>query len=204
MSIILRPTVGFEGSGSAVTPNQVDDKTGYFGILTDFFFGGSGTTTEITTTDTWTDVNFDIATDGLFDNRPSNMVALNADGVDPTDKTFFLEGLTTEAVCQFKAGLNFNPDEDGGKVEARLLFNRHSGATPADPFPIETVALQMESGADIEYPSLVTLDFFVGDTIDTNAQGDAGSCRFQIKSDVTGTVTMKELVWYIDKGKING
>lgn len=187
-----------------VTIEQVEGMTGYFGILTDYFFGGSGTTTEITTTNTWTDVNFDVHQDGLFDKRPPVMIEANASGVEPTNKTFLLEGLTTNAFCNFKSGLLFNPDVDGGKVEARLLFERHSGTAPAGNFPIETVALQMESGADIEYPSLVELDFFVGDTIDTNGVGDAGKCRFQIKSDVTGTLTMKELVWYINKGKVNG
>lgn len=193
---------------SGVTVEQVEGMTGYYGILTDFFFGGSGTTTEISTIDTWTDVNFTVhdtgSNEGLFDKRPPVMVEANAAGTEGANKTFLLEGLTTNAFCNFKSGFLFNPDVDGGKVEARLLFERHSGTVPADNFPIETVALQMESGADIEYPSLVELDFFVGDTIDTNAAGDAGKCRFQIKSDVTGTLTMKELVWYINKGKVNG
>ena len=55
----------------------------------------------------------------------------------------------------------------------------------------------MESGADEPYPHLVSVQFFVGDTINTNAAGDAGKIRFQIKSDVAGTISMNEMALFI-------
>ena len=55
----------------------------------------------------------------------------------------------------------------------------------------------MESGADESYPNLVDLQFFVGDTINTNGVDDAGKVRFQVKSDVTGTIEMKEIVLFV-------
>lgn len=95
--------------------------------------------------------------------------------------------------------MTFEPDEDEGELDVRLLFNRHSGTTPSDDFEIADVALTMSQGADVEYPAEPMLSFFVGDTIDTNGPGDAGRCRFQIRSTVAGTVRMRALTWYITK-----
>ena len=63
--------------------------------------------------------------------------------------------------------------------------------------PINAAGLSMESGADEEYPHLVSVQFFVGDTINTNGVGDAGKIRFQVKSDVTGTILMNEMALFI-------
>ena len=120
-------------------------------------------------------------------------------GWDETTGFFNLEGLTTTAFCSFRASMSFEPDEDEGQLEARLFFERHTGTVPNDPFPIEDVILTMNQGADIEYPAEPLLSFFVGDTIDTNSEGDAGRCKFQIKSSVAGTVRMRALTWYINK-----
>ena len=95
--------------------------------------------------------------------------------------------------------MSFVPDEDEGQLETRLLFNRHSGATPSGDFSIEEVSLSMQGGADVPYTSEPMLSFFVGDTIDTNAVGDAGKCRFQVKSTVAGVLSMRALTWYLHK-----
>ena len=175
---------------------------GYFALLTNFYFtGGVATETEISVADidTFVDVNFDVDALGLFDYRPAQMQAAEPTPYDESTGIFSLEGLTLESSCQFRASMSFEPDEDEGQLEARLLFNRHSGTTPSDDFPIESVALSMSQGADIEYPAEPLLSFFVGDTIDTNAPGDAGKCKFQIKSSVPGTVRMRALTWYISQ-----
>lgn len=187
---------------------------GYFAVLTNFYFtGGVATETEITVDDidTFVDVNFDVDALGLFDYRPAQMQAVESTPYDASTGIFSLEGLTLESSCQFRASMSFEPDEDEGQLEARLLFNRHSGTTPVetDPaspnfgqpldFSIESVALSMSQGADIEYPAEPLLSFFVGDTIDTNAPGDAGKCRFQVKSSVPGTIRMRALTWYISQ-----
>lgn len=181
---------------------------GYFAVLTNFYFeGGVATETEIAVEDidTFVDVNFTVDPNGLFDYRPAQMQAAEASPYDSSTNQFKLDGLTLESSCQFRASMSFEPDEDEGQLEARLLFDRHSGTTPVDEndnplnFAIESVALTMSQGADIEYPAEPLLSFFVGDTIDTNGPGDAGKCRFQVKSSVPGTIRMRALTWYISQ-----
>ena len=106
--------------------------------------------------------------------------------------------MDTHASANFRASMSFVPETDEGQLETRLLFERHSGTIPNDQFPIEEVSLSMEQGADIHYPAEPMLSFFVGDTIDTNGPGDAGSCKFQIKSSVEGTLHMRALTWYVN------
>ncbi len=182
--------------------NQVSsDAQGYYGVLTNFYFdGGVPTVTEIEVAeqDTWLDVNFDIDPQGTFDKRPFDMKEALADPFDEATGIFNLEGLTQESSVSFRASMTFEPDEDEGELQARLLFNRHSGASPASDFDIADVALSMSQGADIEYPAEPLLSFFVGDTIDTNGSGDAGQCRFQVRSTVPGTIRMLALTWYIN------
>ena len=93
----------------------------------------------------------------------------------------------------------FEPDEDEGQLESRLLFTRHTGTSPSNDFDISEVSLSMQNGANKDYASEPMLSFFIGDTIDTNGAGDAGTCRFQIKSNVAGTVKLRALTWYINK-----
>ena len=175
---------------------------GYYALLTNFYFvGGVATETEIAVedVDTFVDVNFTTDALGVFDYRPAQMQAALADPFDDATDIFSLDGLTQESSVQFRASMSFEPDEDEGQLDARLLFNRHSGTTPSEDFSIESVALTMSQGADIEYPAEPLLSFFVGDTIDTNAVGDAGKCKFQVKASVPGTIRMRALTWYISQ-----
>jgi len=173
---------------------------GYFALLTNYYFeGGVATETEIAVEDinTWVEVNFTTDLQGTFDNRPSDMTEAIADPMDG-DQYFSLEGLSLSSSCTFRASMSFEPDEDEGQLEARLNFKRHAGLTlSATDFQIADVALSMSQGADIEYPAEPTLTFFVGDTIDTNAPGDSGKCKFQVKSSVPGTIRMFALTWYV-------
>lgn len=177
------------------------DLQGYYGRLTNFYFtGGQATETEISSaqTDAWITPNFVMEpTDGLFDKRPNFMKEALADPFDVSTSKFSLDGLTTQSSVVFRASMSFEPDEDGGQVDARLLFNRHSGTTPSDDFAVESIALTMQQGAGIEYAGEPNLTFFVGDTVDTNGPGDAGKCHFQIKTTVPGTLRMRALTWYI-------
>jgi len=179
---------------------------GYYGLLTDFYFGGSATETviDLNNVNTWVDVDIDISTDGVFDNRPLAMrefqaIGHDGDGSPNNPIVFKLEGLGQSSFANFRASISFEPEDDEGQLESRLLFNRHSGTTPSDDFSIEEVSLSMFNGADIDYVSEPMLSFFIGDTIDTNAVGDAGKCRFQIKSNVTGIIKLRALTWYINK-----
>lgn len=178
---------------------------GYYGLLTNFYFtGGVPTVTEITEEDVdqWLDINFTTDALGQFDNRIDAMKVANPAGhsgagtqADPI--ILSLEGLTQHSTANFRASMTFEPDVDESQLETRLLFNRHSGTTPSEDFSIAEVTLGMTQGADIEYDAEPMLSFFVGDTIDTNGAGDAGRCRFQVRSTVEGTLRMRALTWYI-------
>ena len=177
---------------------------GYIGILSPFYFDGVATDSEIVIeeVDTWMDVVMIIDPNGVSDQRPEDMKNAQAQGYSGTGAlgdpiVFLLEGLVEKSFATLRSSLSFTPDEDGGRLDSRLFVERHIGAG-AD-FSINAAGLAMESGADEAYPHLISTQFFVGDTIDTNAAGDAGKVRFQIKSDVTGTVSMNEMALFIQK-----
>ena len=185
---------------------SVDRLQGYYGMLSPFYFGGSATDTLIDADDVnqWVDVQLSVDASGLFDKRPTSMqdaqaIGHEGDGSDGNPIIFKLEGLDLHSSANFRASMAFDPEEDEGQLESRLLFNRHTGASPSEDFPIEEVSLSMQTGADVDYVSEPMLSFFVGDTIDTNGAGDAGKCRFQIKSNVQGTLKLRALTWYINK-----
>ena len=180
---------------------------GYYALLSNYYFtGGIATEKAIPEgdVDQWCDVELTIDPQGVFDYRPTSMKLAQANGHTGTGATgspliFDLEGLTIESFCNFRASMVFTPEEDEGQLETRLLFNRHTGTTPGSDFSIEEVSLNMANGADLDYPTEPTLTFFVGDTIDTNAAGDAGKVRFQVKSTVPGVISMRALTLYINK-----
>ena len=179
---------------------------GYYGMLSSFYFDGDATETviDLSSVNQWVDVELATDASGLFDNRPLAMKEAQSaghegDGSNGNPIVFYLEGLDINSFANFRASMAFEPDEDEGQLESRLLFNRHSGTTPSNDFAIEEVSLSMQNGADKDYLSEPMLSFFVGDTIDTNATGDAGKCRFQIKSNVAGTLKLRALTWYINK-----
>ena len=167
---------------------------GYFGLLSSFYFGGDATETvvDVDSVNTWFDVLLQTDPAGTFDKRPkamkdANDIGIEGDGTQGNPIVFLLEGLDTNAFANFRASMSFEPEEDEGQLESRLLFNRHTNSSPSNDFPIEEVSLSMQNGANKDYTSEPLLTFFVGDTIDTNAKGDAGKCRFQFKTNVHGT-----------------
>jgi hypothetical protein len=188
-----------------IIDNLTDGMQGYYALLSNFYFtGGLATSTEITTeqVDTWLDIELAIDPLGTFDYRTTDMKSAQTvghlgTGANGDPICFKLEGLTQTATANLRAVFSYDPDEDGTRLETRLLFTRHSGTTPSTDFSIEGSSLVMESGADIEYAASPSAQFFVGDTIDTNAPGDAGKVQFQIKVDGAGTILMKELGLFI-------
>ena len=178
---------------------------GYIGLLSDYYFGGVATETIIGAddVDTFINVNLALASDGLFDNRPTDMKAdtngFTGAGTQVDPYVFTLEGLDTTSFATFRVSMDFTPIEDEGQIESRILFDRHTGTSPSEQFSIEEVSLSMAQGADIAYTSEPLLSFFVGDSIDTNAAGDAGKVRFQIKSNVEGTLKVRALTLYVNK-----
>jgi hypothetical protein len=111
--------------------------------------------------------------------------------------TFKLNGLETTAFVTFEGAYAFEPFEDEGQLEARLLFQRRSGATPSTDFEKATLAGSMTQGSSRDYVMQPILTFFVGDTIDTEGNL-AGTYRFQIKSSVPGLLKMRQLTAYIN------
>ena len=189
-----------------------EDIQGYIGLLSGVYFGdANGTASEIAIedVDVWQDVIMTIQAPvsgvhagGVSDERITDMELANTQGYEGTGADgspikFLLEGLVQQSSATLRTSLTFVPDEDGGRLDSRIFLERHSGASPSEDFPINAAGLAMESGADEEYPHLVNVQFFVGDTINTNGAGDAGKIRFQIKSDVTGTIYMNEMALFI-------
>ena len=185
---------------------------GYIGLLSGVYFGdANGTSQEIVIeeVDVWQDVVMTIQAPvsgvhagGISDERVRDMkaaqsVGYEGDGSVGNPIKFLLEGLVQQSAATLRTSLTFVPDEDGGRLDSRLFLERHSAASPSEDFAINAAGLAMESGADEEYPHLVNVQFFIGDTINTNGVGDAGKIRFQIKSDVTGTIYMNEMALFI-------
>ena len=177
---------------------------GYIGLLSPYYFDGLATSSEIVIeeVDVWQDVIMTIHPDGISDQRVQDMksaqtVGFEGDGSLNNPIVFLLEGLVEKSFATLRASLGFIPDEDGGRLDSRIFLERHTGA--GDDFSIDSSGLAMESGADELYPHYVNVEFFIGDTIDTNGPNDAGKVRFQIKSDVTGTVSMNEMALFIQK-----
>lgn len=185
-------------------------QAGYLGLLSAVYFDGSATSVDIPVEQVgiWQDVVMTVQAPvsgvhlgGVVDERVVSMTNANSVGHLGTGSVgdpivFLLEGLQTSSSCTFKTSLTFEPDEDGGRLDSRIFFNRHSGATPSGDFSIDAAGLAMESGADEEYPHIVNVQFFIGNTIDTNGVGDAGKFRFQVKSDVAGTVSMNKMTLF--------
>jgi len=186
-------------------------QAGYIGLLSAAYFDGSATSVDIPVeqVDVWQDVVMTVQAPsngvhlgGVVDQRFLSMKEANSagylgTGAEGDPLVFLLEGIETNSSCTFKTSLTFEPDEDGGRLDSRILFNKNSGAVFPEDFPIDAAGLAMESGADEEYPQIVNVQFFIGNTIDTNGVGDAGKFRFQVKSDVAGTVSMNKMALFI-------
>jgi len=189
-------------ASSELTNDIKTNIQGYIGLLSDYYFDGAATQSSILIdqVDVWQDVVMTIHPDGTSDQRVTDMKDAQAQGYEGTGAVgdpivFLLEGLVEQSAANLRASLTFVPDEDGGRLDSRAYFERHVGA--GDDFTIEASGLAMEGGADESYANNVNIQFFIGDTIDTNAPGDAGKIKFQIKSDVTGTVFMNEMALFI-------
>lgn len=201
----INPVTGtFDQVADALALPQTSQ--GHYALLSSAYYGGSGTTTEIVTedTDVYQDLNFTVDGSGLYDHRIANMKSATAAGhtgagtaVDPI--VFDLEGLTVSSSCSFQAVFRFDPDEDGGRLDSRLCFTKNSvsGDSPPTEFFVEATSAAMESGADIDYAQSPVIKFIINEDITTHATGDAGSFRFQVRSDVAGTVTLDNLTLFI-------
>jgi hypothetical protein len=195
----------------AVLESSKRNAQGYYGLLSGIYFDGAATSIEIPVEqiNIWQDVVMTIQAPvsgvhdgGVSDERVTTMKEANTVGHTGTGAfgnpiVFLLEGLQESSACTLRASLTFEPDEDGGRLDSRIFLERHSAAQPSEDFTIDSAGLSMESGADEPYPHLVSVQFFIGDTVNTNAPGDAGKIRFQIKSDVAGTVSMNEMALFI-------
>lgn len=181
------------------TQPEVLSGNGYYGLLTDYFSGGVGTSNLIEVADLNTWLDMDITVDVVADNRTQAMKDADPVFFDPITKEFNLEGLTTSDHIVVSAGISYTPEIDFGTLRSRLLFTSHSGATPSS-FEIEGRALDMNSGADEQYATIGAIPVFIGDLIDTNGVGDAGKFKIQFQSDVEGELILREYKVFVYKG----
>ena len=186
-------------------------QAGYIGLLSGAYFDGSATSVDIPVeqVDVWQDVVMTVQAPsngvhlgGVVDQRFLSMKEANSagylgTGAEGDPLVFLLEGIETNSSCTFKTSLTFEPDEDGGRLDSRILFNKNSGAVFPEDFPIDAAGLAMESGADEEYPQIVNVQFFIGNASDIVRVGNASKFRFQVKSDVAGTVSMNKMALFI-------
>lgn len=182
-------------------PAVFDNIQGYLGLLSGYYYGGSSTTmsVELADVNTYLDVPFEIHPSGTFDYRPQVMKSAQPLGYDTGSGLFTLEGLDLSTFGAFRSSLSFDPDEDDGLLEGRIVFQRHSGSIPSSDFSISSTITPMPDGAAVDYEAEPYLSFFVGDTIDTNAPGDAGTFKFQIRSNVPGILSLRALTLYINR-----
>lgn len=182
-------------------PAVFENIQGYLGLLSGYYFGGTATTMSVSVddVDTYLDVPFDIHPSGTFDYRPQVMKDAQAVGYDSASGLFTLEGLDLSTFGAFRSSLSFDPDEDDGLLEGRILFQRHTGTSPSNDFEIASTITPMPNGAGTDYEAEPFLTFFVGDTIDTNGPGDAGTFKFQVRSNVPGILSTRALTLYINR-----
>jgi hypothetical protein len=183
---------------AATAPEELSGN-GYYGLLTDYFSGGTGTSNLIEVADLNTWLDMDVTIDVTSDYRTQAMVDADPDFFDPVTKEFNLEGLTTSDHIVVSAGISYTPEIDFGTLRARLLFTSHSGETPSS-FEIEGRPLPMNSGADEQYATIGAIPVFIGNLIDTNGVGDAGKFKIQFQSDVEGELILREYKVFVYKG----
>ena len=189
----------------SILATNTENVQGYYSLLTNFYFTG-GVATDMTIDEnninTWVDVELTPDAQGVFDKRTGDMKEASVAGHTGTGAAgsplmISMVGLTDHAHGSVRAALSFEPEVDEGRLESRVLFTRHSTAVPSSDFSIEETTLNMDSGAAIDYVASPSIDFFLGDTISTNADGEAGTLRFQVKLAVQGILSMREVTFFI-------
>lgn len=196
-------------SGGSVTPGTILPEakkvSGYIGLLSSYYFGGSGTVTTIADTDVnqWVDVLLTVDPAGTFDYRPQEMVDQDATGFSGTGVAgdphlFSLAGLDQEAFGKMRVTGLFTPDIDESQLDVRLLFTPNSSGAFGQ-FAIAEQAASMTQGAVQEYFVEPTITFFVGNTIEdigTAGAPDAGTFQLQIRSSVEGEFNLRGMTAY--------
>lgn len=195
--------------GGSVTPGTILPEakkvSGYLGLLSSYYFGGSGSVTTIADTDVnqWVDVLLTVDPAGTFDYRPQEMVDQDATGFSGTGAAgdpylFSLAGLDQEAFGKMRVTGLFTPDIDESQLDVRLLFTPNTSGAFGQ-FGIAEQAASMTQGAVQDYFVEPTITFFVGNTIEdigTAGSPDAGQFQLQIRSSVEGEFTLRGMTAY--------
>lgn len=195
--------------GGSVTPGTILPEakkvSGYLGLLSSYYFGGSGSVTTIADTDVnqWVDVLLTVDPAGTFDYRPQEMVDQDATGFSGTGAAgdpylFSLAGLDQEAFGKMRVTGLFTPDIDESQLDVRLLFTPNTSGAFGQ-FGIAEQAASMTQGAVQDYFVEPTITFFVGNTIEdigTAGSPDAGQFQLQIRSSVEGEFNLRGMTAY--------
>ena len=186
----------FAGLSEITNIESVQDQIhGYFNIKTDV---ASPTETIIIaeTEDTYVDIA--IVANATEDKRPQAMSDAQASAFDSATLLFNLEGLTTDSFGNVLVDFDFDPDEDEGEITLKLLFNNNLAAADSTS-EIESIIGVMTQGADDVYSFQQSIQFPISAEVSTNAVGDAGACKLQIKSTVSGVLQLKSLTYFLYK-----
>ena len=201
-TIVVAPSSGVTLDQAKAEAKKV---SGYLGLLSSYYFGGSGTITTIEAADvnTWVDVLLTVDAAGTFDYRPQSMVDQDAAGFSGTGAVgdpylFSLAGLDQEAFGKMRVTGLFTPDIDESQLDVRLLFTPNTSGAFGQ-FAIAEQAASMTQGAGQDYFVEPTITFFVGDTIEdigTAGAPDAGQFQLQIRSSVEGDFNLRGMTAY--------
>lgn len=184
------------GISSTVAANN----QGYYGYVTNYFDPDTANSVQTLAANEWTDVNPDIYL--TFDHRPASMVeaapvAYDYDG----NNHFSLAGLEDGSFVTVRLLFRVDPEVDESSADVRLHFNTNTATAAGglDHFHVETQALNMTQGANIQYSDENLITFFVGDTLSGSTLADAGSFHVQVKCSVEAEMEVLGVTMYISK-----
>ena len=184
------------GISSTVAANN----QGYYGYVTNYYDPVTTNSVQTLAANEWTDVTPDIYL--TFDNRPASMVeaapvAYDYDGT----KHFSLAGLEDGSFVTVRLLFRVDPEVDESSADVRLHFNTNAATAAGglENFYVETQALNMTQGANIQYSDENLITFFVGDTLSGSTLADAGAFHVQVKSSVEADMEVLGVTMYISK-----
>ena len=183
-----------------LSTNVQGNVQGYYAYVTNFYDPATTNSVQTLNANEWTDVNPDIYL--TFDKRPNSMVEAAPVAYDYNGtKHFSLAGLEEGSFVTVRLLFRVDPEVDESTADVRLHFNTNAATAAGglENFYIETQALTMTQGADIQYSDENLITFFVGDTLNGGTLADAGAFHVQIKTSVEADLEVLGTTMYISK-----
>lgn len=184
------------GISSTVAANN----QGYYAYVTNYYDPVTTNSIQTLAANEWTDVTPDVYL--TFDNRPASMVEASPVAYDyDGTKHFSLAGLEDGSFVTVRLLFRVDPEVDESSADVRLHFNTNAATAAGglENFYVETQALNMTQGANIQYSDENLITFFVGDTLSGSTIADAGAFHVQVKSSVEADMEVLGVTMYISK-----